>query len=416
MSAGRCPACGAAPKAGARFCRTCGGTLPAEDTATSAGLPSGEADPQVRTSALPQMRTRANLGVRLRVVRAAVGPTLRRWARSRRVRLVVGGGLVLVLVVAVGLVVFLRSVNPPDGPVRDFFAALAARDAAKVDQLTECRPASMCGADALRSGYEPPTGVKILEVTYGEPDKTTRRPNKGRATVRVSYELAGATHTDIATLSRTGSGLVRHWLILHPPGGWLDIVSTTVPTAKLGGATVDTVTAASFGRDSGSVYAWPGKWTLAAKETPLVAAVPTTVTVAGGGSQQLTLDVSVRPEVASEVERQIRTRIDTCATKDALRPNAGGGILSNCPFSATTSYVYTKDIRWTIVDYPKIEIKKNDDGSVKVRTVTPGHARVDYQVSTDVLEPRRWTPASDTRDIKISGAVSVDNGSIVWNG
>jgi hypothetical protein len=39
-----------------------------------------------------------------------------------------------------------------------------------------------------------------------------------------------------------------------------------------------------------------------------------------------------------------------------------------------------------------------------------------YQVSTDVLEPRRWTPASDTRDIKISGAVSVDNGSIVWNG
>lgn len=400
-----CPHCGAATKAGARFCRSC-------------GVQFGGAAPAADLVPLPAVDRVRDLRGRVRVIRAAVTATLRRWSRSRRARLLAGGGLALVVLGSVGLVVVLRQTNPPDEPVRNLFSALAEKDAKRAGDLAGCRPTAMCAAGALRSGYEPPTQVKILKVTYGESTEATRRPDKSHAVVRVSYLLARVAHTDTVAVLRSGSGLVREWRISDPPGGWLDVVSTTVAAARLGGATVPTVTVASASqRDTGSVYAWPGVYTLAAQETALVAAVPATVVVAGdSGSQRLTLNVTVRPEIASEVERQIREHIDTCASKTDLRPDTGGGILANCPFDANPPYTYTKDVRWTVVDYPTIEIRKKDDGSVTARTMAAGHVRVDMLVSTDIMEPRRWTTYSETSEVKVSGAVTVDKGNIVWNG
>jgi hypothetical protein len=407
-----CPNCRAALPAGARFCRSCGVSVPAAAVLV-------DEQPPAPTGALPAPTPTITVPAYRRWLAAARVP-LRRWWRSRRVRWVVAVVLVVTVGGGIGLVYTLSGLNPPDGPVRELFAALAAHDAPRAGRLGGCHTSALCSDGALRTGYQAPTHLVIGETTYGLPDPTTRRPDKRRASVRVRYQLGGVEHTDTVTLLRSGGGLVRHWSIADPPGEALDVLSSTVTTARLGGADVPAVApdAVTWRRDGG-IHAWPGVYTLAAKETALVAAVPTTVVVAGdSGVQRVTIDVAVRPTVTTEVDRQVRARIDTCATKTALRPDSGGGILPDCPFSATTSYVYTKDIRWTVVDYPKIEIRKADDGSIKVRTTTPGHARVDYQVSTDVIEPRRWTPTSTTTEIKVSGEVEAtkDGTGVTWNG
>jgi hypothetical protein len=399
-AAAACPGCGTAARPGARFCRSCGQPLPEPATPTS----ETTEPPAVPSS--PAADTAPDSPAQRRVLRR---------------RLIIAGVVVLVLLAAYTAVAAMQNtVAGPDGPVKDLFAALADRDGGRLGELAGCGAAPLCQPAALRTGYRPPEQVSILGVTYGDPLRgdQTRRPNKNRATVQVRYQLAGAAHEDTVGLQRDSGGLVRAWRITKPPGGLLDILSTTVPTARLAGAQVITVTAPADGlRTDGAVWAPPGIYTLAAVDTPLVGAVPITVTVAGDmGRQRLTLDVAVKPDAAAEVDRQVHARIDACAQQSDLRPDVGHAALSNCPFEYPTQYTAVRDVHWTIVDYPRIELRKSDDGTVTVHTQKPGHATVTFSYSLDVLEPRRWTPVDGTTDITVSGAVTSDGEKITWVG
>jgi hypothetical protein len=311
----------------------------------------------------------------------------------------------------------------PDQPVRALFAALAAKDGAALAGLGEC--IAVCQAGGMSQGYEPPTRFQVVGVSYGgaAPDDPTRRPNHNRAGVRVRYQVSGVTYDDIVGVSRPGSGLLRPWEISGPPGGYVQVVSTGLPTAKIAAATVKAIVPGpDLPRRVGAVFVPPGVYTVSGTQSVLWESAPVRLVIAGdlnrfsdGAGNRVELDLSVKPTVVDEVRRQIRERIDRCAAVPSFRPITDpSAILPNCPFSADDKYTTTQDLRWTIIDYPQIELRLDDDHSVTVHTVTPGHARLSYSYTLNVVEPRTWTPTSQTVAVVPAGEVTEDSGNVVW--
>lgn len=383
-----CPRCTAPNRPGARFCRACGTELTAR--------------PSRRLSVVALVR---------RV--------------PRRRRLLVAGIAVAATVLACGGYVVLQDTwYRPEAPVRQLFAALAARDTAALTGLGDC--GAVCEDGGLSRGYQPPTGVEILGVTYGapDPDDPTRRPNHNGASVHVRYRVAGSTYDDAVGVDRSNVGLLRPWRIAGAPGWYLQIVSNGEPHAMVAGAAVDTVKAdPDLPLDVGRIFVPPGVYTVSGASSALWESTPVTVTVAGTAhrsgksGQRVALDLRVKPSVVDEVQRQVRARIDLCATRKAFIPKADPADLGrDCPFSADENYTSTEGLQWTVVDYPRIELAVADDQTVSVRTVGAGHARLDYSYTFDVFEPRRWTPTSQTVEISPRGQVVEDHGAVVWNG
>ncbi|SCL12793.1 hypothetical protein GA0070616_0020 [Micromonospora nigra] len=395
----RCPRCSAPARPGARFCRACGAELSPAAALIPAPRPPANGD-QVVTDPPPSARRR------------------RWWPPGRRLRLAIAGGLGVILLAGYAVTSLVAAGNGPDDQVREVFAALADRDGGRLAELAGCAGGPLCHPAALRTGYQPPDQVEILTVAYGDPaaGDSTRRPNRNRATVSVRYRVDGQAHDQAVTLIRDGRGLSRSWRVVTPPGALVDVLSATVATARLAGGEVPTVREATAGdRRDGAVWAPPGIYTLAAVETPLVAARPSTVVIAGE-RQAVTVNVAVRPEVVDVVTRQIRERVDACAAQPTLQPDTGTGPLSNCPMRAETRYSFTRGARWTVLGYPRVELRQADDGAVTVHTVAPGRARADYSYTLDVIEPRTWTATATTVDISVSGTVSVAGGRITWDG
>ncbi len=380
-----CPRCGTENRPGARFCRACGTAL---------------------TTATPRLRLR-----------------LPRLPRRRKLWIAGIAGAVL-LVLCGGYLVLQDTWYTPDEPVRQLFAALSARDAAALAGMDEC--GTVCAAGGLSRGYQPPTGLQIVGVDYGgaAPDDPTRRPDRNRAAVRVRYQVAGRWYDDVVGVERPDAGFLRRWGLAGPPGGYLQVVSDGLAKATVAGATVDTVAPApDLPHDVGRTFVPPGVYTVGGTESALWETVPVTVTVAGDlnrfgpdAGQRVTLDLRVKPTVVDQVRQQIHQRIDVCAAKASFSPVADpSSIVSDCPFSALENYTLTQNLKWTVLDYPDIELRIGDDHTVGVKTVKPGHARLDYEYSYDILEPRRWTPTSQTVEVSPGGTVVEDNGAVVWS-
>lgn len=387
MTGTDCPSCGATARPGARFCRTCG-------TALTAPAPVQPTD----TPAKP-------------------ATTRRRWWRSRRLQVAVA----VLTVVACGgwyaLTAAIAAAHPPEDPVRDLFAALNDRDGQRLADLVDCRPARLCTAASLATGYTPPSEVTLLETTFGDPvaGDTTKRPDKNRATVKVRYRLPNGEHTETVQLARDRAGLVRRWHITTSPGAGLDVITTTPGTARAAGAAVDTVTAAPS-REA-SLLLPPGTWTITADPTALLTTDPVKVHASGDRDRQsVRLTSRVRPDVLGPVQDQIRARIDACAAVDDLRPDVGTGLLSNCPFSATTRYTVVRNVRWEVRQYPEIELRQDDAGTVTVHTTRAGRAQVRYQYSREIVSPDTFNDVTDTVDITVGGQVDVAAGAATWSG
>jgi len=263
-------------------------------------------------------------------------------------------------------------------------------------------------------------------VSYGGavPDDPTRRPNRSRAGVRVRYRVGGAAYDDVVGVTRPNTGLLRPWRVSGPPGGYVQVVSSSLSTAKIGGATVNTVppSPGSARRGAGDMFVPPGVYMVTGAQSALWESTPVRLVIAGdlnrfsdSTGNHVELNLSVKATVVDEVRRQIRERIDQCATKPYFRPTTDpSAILPDCPFSAVEKYTITQDLRWTVVDYPQIELRLGDDHSVRVHTATPGHVQLDYSYTLKVVEPRTWTPTSQTVEVIARGDVVEDNGKILW--
>lgn len=412
-TASTCPQCGTAAGPGARFCRACGADLGDAPTADLSNPPTG--DPPAPVAPVAPLPDTARLPDTTAAVSAAdSAPGAPRMRRSLRRRLLLLAAVVLVLGLVVGIVSVIQSTRySPDRPVRAFFAAMQAHDGARLAQLSHCESSPLCASGALDTGYQAPEQVEITGVQYGAalPDDQTRRPDRGRAVVTVRYRLAGAVHTDRVSLSRAGTGLFRDWAIDTPPGAWLDVVSPRVAQARLAGASVDTVAQPSTGRSTdGAVWALPGVYTLSAVADPLFDAPPATLTVTGADRQSAQLAVTLKPSVLPAVDRQVRTRIDACARQADMDPTVDGG---GCPMEYSSSFAFTRNVRWSVTKYPTLEIRLTDDGP-QVHTTVPGTATIRYQWTTDVLEPREWSADTGSSPITVSGRVELVAGVPTW--
>lgn len=353
----------------------------------------------------------------------ALAPARAWWNRRPRGRTpwLAGGGIALIIVLALAGYLVVVAVNnvryPPDRPVRDLFAALAARDTGTAASLAGCG-SEACTGDALATGYEPPTDLRIGEITYGEAADDTRRPDKSVASVPVTYRLGGGQQAVTMRVQRSGTGLARPFRILAGATGRLAIDAGHLGKAQLGGAVV------AVGEGDGSgLTVLPGTYTVQVPGTdPLFAPVdgPARVDVAATADAQaapapLSVPVRIRPEVAGQVGEQIRARLAECAGQDTLTPRG-------CPFRVSGIVIGARDIRWTVLRPPAVEVVPAEDPGptdppATVRTVTPGQADVTYTAYISAGGAR--TTVTRQFPIEVTGAVEADPatpGRVVWSG
>lgn len=369
-----CARCGGVNRAQARFCRRCGINLATGTVAT------------VTTTAAPAPGEQSSRSLRRRLLILAA----------------------VVAVIAAGVAAYYRvqttGEQSPKGPVKAFFAALERESYEQA--LTYVGSSSpLLKAGALKKGYRPPGPATIGEVTYGEPDDDTKRPNKNIARVRVEFDVGENHYETIVQLERERSGITRAWRIVSGATGYLDVISPSVKTARVANATVDTIAAERASNSvDGSIEALPGEYTIGV-DGPLVTAEVVTHVV-GGRADRLTateLPLKVNPDAVDEVNNQVRAKADDCATETDLNP-------TKCPFELGEFVYDAADVRWKIDSYPEIELKVSDDpefGPVEVRTKTPGKATVTYAHLGETK--------TATVDVKVAGTVTVKRGKIVWN-
>jgi hypothetical protein len=132
-------------------------------------------------------------------------------------------------------------------------------------------------------------------------------------------------------------------------------------------------------------------------------------------AQQIELNLAVKASVLDAVNRQIRDLLDACARSTDFRPHSSADQrFGDCPFSGEEP-TFSRNVRWTIIGYPKVEVRRGADQQAEVHTTTAGRARVDYESTLGVLEPRDWTAGSETKEFTVDGTVTDANGAVVWS-
>jgi zinc ribbon protein len=381
-----CPNCQTRNQPGAKFCRGCGSALPA-----AARVPA------VRTGPAPALSPRKN---------------------RRRILIVTGAAVVVLVAVGVLYAVQTYGFSPTD-PVEELFTAMSHRDAAAVAKVVNTDDSPFITDSALHHGYTPPSDWHVGKPVYGEPDQddTTRRPNRNVAYVPVTYKLGSDKTGSTIRLERNNTGWFRGWSIVDGATAMLAAFSPYVKHVKVGSETLDVDTTAAggddgLGPDSGPTVL-PGRYTVSLPASePLFTMKPYTLDMTGayqtGQSHAqvtvLKLPVSVKPSVITAVQQQVRDKIDKCAKSTAFAPDG-------CPFEDENFYYPEPKVSWTINSYPTITLKPDHDPSadqavVEVDTTKSGSATARYE--------NYGKKAADSVDISPSGWVTVVHGKPTW--
>src|SRR6266508_3748378 len=191
-------------------------------------------------------------------------------------------------------------------------------------------PATSCAPRRSRAGWSPRTrparptrsaectdpGCRwrpfssCRPCTRGCSTAPTSRPNRSRAGLRVRYRVGGVPYDDVVGVTRPNTGLLRPWSISGPPGGYVQVVSDSLPTAKIAGATVNTVPSSRglARRGAGDMFVPPGVYTVTGAQSALWESTPVRLVIAGdlnrfsdSARTRVELSLSVKPTVVDEV-------------------------------------------------------------------------------------------------------------------
>jgi hypothetical protein len=334
--------------------------------------------------------------------RAGARAGLRQYRRTPPRRRLIALAVVVVVLITVPATVSIiqRVAYAPEEPVAGLVKAFNDRNIARAAELAGCT-SRLCRPDALRTGYEPPTGMSIADISV----------DGDAASVLIRYTVGGVRKETSLLVERDPGLVFRGWSIVAGATGYLDVVAEDVASAQVAGATVSTIPVPRGGGGrTGAHEALLGAYTVTPGEHPLYTAQPVTVTMAGElrgvRVTSVALELTVKPEVGAEVDKQVRARLDECARELEFVPR-------DCPFEYQKVLYKPADPRWRIDAYPKLEIYPSDrvtltKAPLDVRTVEPGKATITY--TSDGV------PQTATVDVTVRGVVSVEAGKITWTG
>ncbi|MFB9236566.1 hypothetical protein ACFFWC_13565 [Plantactinospora siamensis] len=337
-------------------------------------------------------------------------PARGRWWAGRRTLLPAAVAAAVLLPAAV--VVLGALDGAPDRPVRELFAALADRDAERAGRLVGCAAPS-CRDPALREGYEPPTDLRTGRVGYGDPRDDTRRPDRSRAYLPITYRIGGTELSSTVWLTRDRVGSSRPWRISDGGMAMVLLVTPAADRVRLGGVTV---TAAPVAGAQAAVPVFPGRYAVAIPaDDPLVTAAPGDAVIAGrpGALDPVAVPVAVtvKPEAVAAIRIQVAAYLAACARSTELSPR-------DCPFHVPGIILYERDVHWRVLDQPGIEVKPVDeprwDGRrATVETVRPGRLEVRY---TSMVSPNEFATTVEHPEVSVGGTVTVSpDGALTWS-
>lgn len=293
-----------------------------------------------------------------------------------RVLKAVGAWLFLILLSVAAAAVTIALVNKyqygPEAEVKEYFEAIRAGDGAKALGLLNAEVpdsnAALLDGEPLKAAGEHVGDVKISTVS----------DDGDHAVVRAEYTLDGQPHDSEFTLhpAATQWGFFTVW----------DFDRSTLPTMRVslpGSTAVDINGSAAALKNSARDFAvfYPGVYT-GSYSSPMVAAQPQDTAVTRP-DQPATMNLTAvaSEDLKAQVDQQVKDYVDKCAAQDTLYP-------VGCPFSHDFSGRVQGDVKWSIIDRPRPEVRlsgpRADTWSL---ADSPGKAKIEF-TSVDLFDGR----------------------------
>lgn len=315
---------------------------------TPPNAPAGPAGATVAMGAYPAMA-----GAHPAEGTAPSAPTVTPFDRRKATIIAVISGIAVLLLVAALIVV--TQVNGrmfgPEAAVEKYLNSLSAGDAegameiADVDVPTEQR--QLLTNDILGEATALPSDISVASADV----------TGDQAVVSATFDLGGSKSTADFSLVRSGKTALffDDWTLQSPELANLTVGTPGQSTVKVNGTDVDT------DGTQVSLPAFPGLYSVELSETSdLVTADPVEARVFFAGSADATSDaeppvLSAQPTDAfrAEVDKQVKTLVDSCATKTVAQPDG-------CPFGSYSAESYdATNIKWSISSYPSVTVGSN---------------------------------------------------------
>jgi predicted secreted protein len=268
---------------------------------------------------------------------------------------VVAGGAALLLVAAIIVVTQLNGhMFGPEATVEKYFSELSDGDAegalkvADVDVPQESR--TLLTNDVLGGSKALPDDVTVEDAEI----------SGDTATVAVTYDVGGSKGNSTLTLHKAGKKALffDDWALKSP-----DLLTLTVDTPGLKKVKVNGIDVDSDGSTL-SLPAFPGLYTIdLAERSDLITADAVEVRAFLGDDANMegeeTPLLAAHPSDAfrTEVDKQVKTLIDSCAKKSVAQPDG-------CPFGSSLAESYdATGLTWSISSYPTVTVADDSLGA-----------------------------------------------------
>lgn len=331
---------------------------------------------------------------------------------------VVAGGAVLVLVAALIVVTQLNGhMFGPEATVEKYFGELSDGDAegalkvADVDAPQESR--TLLTNDVLGGSKALPDDVTVEDAEI----------SGDTATVAVTYDIGGSKGNSTLTLHRAGKKALffDDWALKSP-----DLLTLTVDTPGLKKVKVNGIDVDSDGSTL-SLPAFPGLYTIdLAEKSDLITADAVEVRAFLGDDTNMegedTPLLAAHPSDAfrSEVDKQVKTLIDSCAKKTVAQPDG-------CPFGSSLADSYdATGLTWSISSYPTVTVADDSMGADQYSNpedATGPNGGPAWLISSDTSGEALVTgsydmfdesePFDDTVTFDLNGTAEIVDGKIV---
>ncbi|GAA1859846.1 hypothetical protein GCM10009813_21380 [Brevibacterium marinum] len=266
----------------------------------------------------------------------------------------VSGSAVIVIVAALIVVTQVNGhMFGPEAAVEKYFSELSDGDAegalkmADVDVPSEQR--QLLTNDILGAANALPDDVTVEDAQV----------DGSSATVSASYDVGGSKSTTSFSLHKVGKKalLFDEWKLQAPELFYLSVETPGLSTVKVNGIDVDT--------DGGGLAlpAFPGMYSIGlSEETDLVSAdaVEARAFFADDadmeGAEPALLAAQPTDAFRTEVDKQVKTLIDSCAKKTVAQADG-------CPFGSYSAESYdATNIKWSISSYPTVSVGTDSSG------------------------------------------------------